>query len=160
MQRRSLLSSTLVNKAGREGSYAEVNGREKNTMTRISTLCVVSSTLTVLALFANAAIAGGNHAGGSSAGPAVTGTTNTLNATSGAGAGKAKFNEFTIKKTTDSASPNLFKSTATGTHYKKATIVMRKAGGNTTSGTSYDKSGKGGSNESVEFNYGKVEYKY
>jgi type VI secretion system secreted protein Hcp len=116
--------------------------------------------LTVLALFANAAIAGGNHAGGSSAGPAVTGTTNTLNATSGAGAGKAKFNEFTIKKTTDSASPNLFKSTATGTHYKKATIVMRKAGGDTTSGTSYDKSGKGGSNESVEFNYGKVEYKY
>jgi hypothetical protein len=125
MQRRSLLSSTLVNKAGREGSYAEVNGREKNTMTRISTLCVVSSTLTVLALFANAV----NHAGGSSAGPAVTGTTNTLNATSGAGAGKAKFNEFTIKKTTDSASPNLFKSTAKGTHYKQGKIVTRKAGG-------------------------------
>jgi hypothetical protein len=91
MQRRYLLSSTLVRKVGREGSHAEVNGREKNTMTRISKIYVVSSMLAALALSANAAIAkGGSHGGGSSAGSAVTGTTNS--------AGKAKFNEFTIKK--------------------------------------------------------------
>ena len=90
-------------------------------MTRISKIYVVSSMLAALALSANAAIAkGGNHGGGSSAGNAVTGTTNT---------GKAKFNEFTVKKTTDSASPKLFKNAVKGTHYKKVTIVSRKAGG-------------------------------
>jgi type VI secretion system secreted protein Hcp len=135
-------------------------------MTRISKIYVVSSMLAALALSANAAIAkGGNHGGGSSAGNAVTGTTNTSKQTAGTGAGKAKFNEFTIKKTTDSASPKLFKNAVKGTHYKQAKIVTRKAGGaTTTSGTSYDKSGKGGSGnqpkESIEFNYGKVEYKY
>ena len=70
-------------------------------MTRISKIYVVSSMLAALALSANAAIAkGGNHGGGSSAGNAVTGSTNTSKQTvkSGAGAGKAKFNEFTIKK--------------------------------------------------------------
>jgi hypothetical protein len=127
LQRRYLLSSTLVSKAGREGSYAEVNGRENNTMTRISKIYVVSSMLAALALSANAAIAkGGSHGGGSSAGNAVTRTTNTST-----GAGKAKFNEFTVKKTTDSASPKLYKNAVKGTHYKQAKIVTRKAGGPT-----------------------------
>jgi hypothetical protein len=38
-------------------------------------------------------------------------------ATQGAGAGKIKFNEFTIKKTTDKASPTFFNNACTGTHY-------------------------------------------
>lgn len=50
-------------------------------------------------------------------------------ATGGAGAGKIKFNEFTIKKTTDAASPVFFKNCASGHHYDKVTISMRKAGG-------------------------------
>ena len=38
-------------------------------------------------------------------------------ATGGAGAGKIKFNEFTIKKTTDSASPAFFGNAESGSHY-------------------------------------------
>src|SRR5438034_3101761 len=49
-------------------------------------------------------------------------------ATGGAGAGKIKFNEFTIKKTTDKASPAFFKNCATGAHYKTVIIAIRKAG--------------------------------
>jgi len=50
-------------------------------------------------------------------------------ASAGAGAGKIKFNEFTIKKTTDSASPLFFKNCVAGAHYKTVTLAMRKAGG-------------------------------
>jgi len=53
-------------------------------------------------------------------------------ATGGAGSGKIKFNEFTIKKTTDAASPLLFKNCAAGAHYPKVTIVVRKAGSDVT----------------------------
>src|SRR5919201_322401 len=38
-------------------------------------------------------------------------------ATGGAGAGKIKFNEFTIKKTTDKASAAFFKNCCAGAHY-------------------------------------------
>src|SRR2546422_11006287 len=50
-------------------------------------------------------------------------------ATGGAGAGKVKFNEFTIKKTTDKASPLFFKSCVSGTHFKEVKLTVRKAGG-------------------------------
>src|SRR5438132_14152659 len=50
-------------------------------------------------------------------------------ATGGAGAGKIKFNEFTIKKTTDRASSDFFKNCCAGAHYKTVIIEMRKAGG-------------------------------
>src|SRR6266851_1131438 len=50
-------------------------------------------------------------------------------ATGGAGAGKIKFNEFTIKKTTDQASPLFFRNCAAGMHYKTVTLAVRKAGG-------------------------------
>ena len=50
-------------------------------------------------------------------------------ATGGAGAGKIKFNEFTIRKTTDKASPAFFKNCAVGAHYEKAFIAIRRAGG-------------------------------
>src|SRR5438094_7169082 len=48
-------------------------------------------------------------------------------ATGGAGAGKIKFNEFTIKKTTDKASPLFFKSCVSGTHFKEVKLAVRKA---------------------------------
>jgi type VI secretion system secreted protein Hcp len=49
-------------------------------------------------------------------------------ATGGFGAGKVKFNEFTIKKPTDWASTLFFKNCVTGMHYKTAVISVRKAG--------------------------------
>ena len=49
-------------------------------------------------------------------------------ATGGAGAGKVKFNEFTIKKTTDSASPVFFQKCAAGVHIREAALSVRKAG--------------------------------
>ena len=48
-------------------------------------------------------------------------------ATGGAGAGKIKFNEFTIKKTSDSASPALVTDTSTSAD-QTVVIDMRKAG--------------------------------
>jgi type VI secretion system secreted protein Hcp len=98
-------------------------------------------------------------------------------ATGGAGAGKVKFNEFTIKKTVDSASPSFFKNCATGSHYKTVTLTMRKAGGDPHSSgqafktftfgtvftTKINWSGPGdeGPEESITFVYGtlSVEYK-
>jgi type VI secretion system secreted protein Hcp len=51
-------------------------------------------------------------------------------ATGGAGAGKAKFKEFTIKRVTDSASPAFFRqAVSSGRHFKVVKIEMRKAGG-------------------------------
>ena len=97
-------------------------------------------------------------------------------ATGGAGAGKIKFNEFTIKKTTDSASPLFFKNCCVGAHNKNVIIEMRKAGGDPQSAgqeflqfkfdtvftTKIDWSGPGdeGPEESITFVYGKLGVKY
>jgi len=91
-------------------------------------------------------------------------------ATGGAGAGKIKFNEFTVKKTSDQASPAFFKNCCAGAHYKTVTISMRKAGGDPKSAgkaflqfkfgtvftTKIDWSGPGdeGPEESITFVYG------
>jgi len=48
----------------------------------------------------------------------------------GGGAGKVKFHDISFKKQVDKASPLLFKACATGEHIKKATLYVRKAGGN------------------------------
>ncbi len=47
----------------------------------------------------------------------------------GAGAGKAKFNEFSVKKAVDLASPILFKACGLGCHFPWLTLIIRKAGG-------------------------------
>jgi len=49
-------------------------------------------------------------------------------ATGGAGAGKVQFNEFTIKKNVDLASPAFFKNCCAGAHYKAVQIACRKSG--------------------------------
>jgi len=93
-------------------------------------------------------------------------------ATGGAGAGKIKFNEFTIKKTSDKASPAFFRNCCAGAHYKVVQIDMRKAGGEGTGAgkpfmrfrfevvftTKIDWSGPGdeGPEESITFVYGKL----
>jgi hypothetical protein len=50
-------------------------------------------------------------------------------ASSGAGAGKVNFNEFTITKEVDKASPKLRQFCANGKHIPQGTITLRKAGG-------------------------------
>ena len=50
-------------------------------------------------------------------------------ATSGAGAGKCTFKEFTVKKLVDKSSPLILKTLGSGGHYKKCYLWIRKAGG-------------------------------
>jgi type VI secretion system secreted protein Hcp len=60
------------------------------------------------------------------------GAENTLNitsATGGAGAGKATFKEFTVKKQTDSASGQMLILIGTGGHYKSMQLYIKKSGG-------------------------------
>jgi type VI secretion system secreted protein Hcp len=47
----------------------------------------------------------------------------------GGGAGKAHGQDVVISKKVDKATPNLFKCIVTGNHFDKATIEVRKAGG-------------------------------
>lgn len=59
------------------------------------------------------------------------GVENTLSigsATTGAGAGKATFKEFTVKKLVDKASPKLLMTCGMGGHYKKVQLFLRKSG--------------------------------
>jgi len=92
-------------------------------------------------------------------------------ATGGAGAGKVKFNEFTIKKTTDSASPNFFKASTTG---KRDNCTVEMDRGHTSEQqpymtfefhdvlvSSYQSGGHGGfqPSESISLNFTKIEYK-
>jgi type VI secretion system secreted protein Hcp len=97
-------------------------------------------------------------------------------ATGGAGAGKIKFNEFNIKKSTDKASTTFFKDCVFGIHYENVVIAIRKSGGSaTTSGLPYleycfntvfvtkiEWSGPGdeGPEESITFAYGKLGVRY
>ncbi len=90
--------------------------------------------------------------------------------TGGAGAGKIKFNEFTIKKTSDQSSPAFFKNCCAGAHYKTVTVSIRPTGGEAATKeflrfkfdmvftTKIDWSGPGdeGPEESITFAYGKL----
>jgi type VI protein secretion system component Hcp len=96
--------------------------------------------------------------------------------TSGAGGGKAKLNEFSIKKVVDSASPAFFKNCVAGAHYKKVILEMRKAGGDPgssgkpflrytfytvfTTGVDYDIGDDTGPTETIKFQYGTVHIMY
>lgn len=55
----------------------------------------------------------------------------------GAGTGKASLKPFEVTKVTDNCSPSLFKTCCTGTHYPKAVIALRKAGGGGKGKTGY-----------------------
>jgi type VI secretion system secreted protein Hcp len=97
-------------------------------------------------------------------------------ATGGAGAGKIQFNEFTITKMTDSASPTFFKNCVVGAHFSSVTIDLAITGGNPGNGatpflqfkfdtvftTKVDWSGPGdeGPQETVTFVYGQVQVQY
>jgi len=67
------------------------------------------------------------------------GAENTLNitsATGGAGAGKATFKEFTVKKQTDASSGQLMILLGTGGHYKSVQLYIKKSGGAAAQGKS------------------------
>jgi type VI protein secretion system component Hcp len=97
-------------------------------------------------------------------------------ATGGAGAGKAKFNEFTITKNSDASTPTFFKNCVAGQHYSKVSLHVRKAGGDpsgnnpgafleyrfgTVFTTKIDwKKGDDGPSESLTFVYGTLEVQY
>lgn len=64
----------------------------------------------------------------------IENTLNITSASSGAGAGKADFKEFTIKKQTDKASPSLTLTCGMGGHYEEVQLRLRKSGGKTSGG--------------------------
>ncbi len=107
------------------------------------------------------------------------GIENTLNissASTGAGAGKAEFKEFTIKKQTDNASPGLALTCGMGGHYEEVQLRLRKSGAKSTGGDvylSYDfklvavksvewtgSSGDDVPEETVVFEYGALQITY
>ncbi len=49
--------------------------------------------------------------------------------TSGAAVGKTKFNDFSITRSVDAASPSLFKVLAAGAHFDYVDVILRKSGG-------------------------------
>jgi type VI secretion system secreted protein Hcp len=96
-------------------------------------------------------------------------------ATSGAGAGKAKFNDLEIEKNVDQTSPQVFQALAAGQHYNGVEIVARKAGQTTATPivnryyfslavpTSDEQSGDAGdetTQEKLTFAYGGLALKY
>jgi type VI secretion system secreted protein Hcp len=55
----------------------------------------------------------------------------------GAGAGKVKFNEFTISRKIDKASPTIFQMACSGTPFKTVALAFRKSAGGNTTGVFY-----------------------
>jgi len=92
---------------------------------------------------------------------------------SGGGAGKASFQDISITKFIDLASPNLMLSCANGKHLAKGTITVRKAGENPLEYlkitmekilvSAYTTGGSGGEDrltENVSLNFAKVKVEY
>ncbi|MGH8260104.1 MAG: Hcp family type VI secretion system effector [Steroidobacteraceae bacterium] len=97
----------------------------------------------------------------------------TFHAGSGGGAGKASFQDISVSKYIDLASPNLMLYCANGKHITKGTITVRKAGENPLEYlkitmekilvSSYSTGGSGGEDrltESVGLNFAKVKVEY
>jgi type VI secretion system secreted protein Hcp len=69
---------------------------------------------------------------------AITNTTNIGSASGGGGAGKCKFEPFTVKKTIDTSSPMCFLTCCVGGHFNEVALFIRKAGATATqSGQTY-----------------------
>lgn len=88
----------------------------------------------------------------------------------GGGTGKVSFQDLTISKRIDKASPKLLDACARGTHINKAVLIARKQGGNqmdylkiTLSGilvSSIQQSGSSDDSESFSLNFSHIEYIY
>lgn len=92
---------------------------------------------------------------------------------SGGGAGKANFQDISITKYIDAASPNIMLFCANGKHFAKGKIIVRKAGENPLEYltiefekvlvTSYSTGGSGGEErltENITLNFAKVKTEY
>jgi type VI secretion system secreted protein Hcp len=104
----------------------------------------------------------------------VAGATTIGSAAGGAGAGKAKFREFTITRMVDRATPGFFQSMTAGQHYAKVVLEMRKAGGDSkqktylqyrftnvfTTKINWSGPGDEGPEESITFQYGAMQMTY
>ncbi len=99
------------------------------------------------------------------------GATNTASVGGGGGgSGKASFQDISVTKIEDRSSPPLFLAVPTGTHYKTASIVGRRADGTeftmlTLSDvmiTSFAQTGisPDGPTESLSLNFAKIEFQY
>lgn len=100
--------------------------------------------------------------------------TGTFHHGSGGGAGKASFNDITITKYIDAASPNIMLFCANGKHFAKGKIIVRKAGGDSSLEyltvefdqvlvTSYATGGGSGQErltENLSLNFAKVKIEY
>lgn len=99
--------------------------------------------------------------------------TGTLHHGSGGGAGKAAFQDISITKYIDAASPNLMLFCANGKHFAKGKIIVRKAGENPLEYlvieltkvmvSSYSTGGSGGEErltENVVLNFAQVKVEY
>jgi len=99
--------------------------------------------------------------------------TGTFHHGSGGGAGKANFNDISVTKYIDIASPNLMLHCANGKHITKGTITVRKAGENPLEYlkislekilvSGYTTGGSGGEErltENVSLNFAKVKIEY
>jgi type VI secretion system secreted protein Hcp len=97
----------------------------------------------------------------------------TMHAGGGGGAGKAAFQDLSVTKWVDMASPKLLSSASTGKHIKEALLTVRKAGEkpleylkitlNDCLISSVSTGGSGGEDrltENVTINFGKVKFEY
>jgi type VI secretion system secreted protein Hcp len=92
----------------------------------------------------------------------------------GAGAGKVNVQDLSFTKYVDKATPNLIKAACSGSHFKKATLTVRKSGGDkpleyividleTVFVTSISTGGSGGEDrltENVTLNFAKFQLNY
>lgn len=100
-------------------------------------------------------------------------TSGTTHSGGGGGAGKASFQDISLTKYVDKATPTLMDGIANGVHYKNAKLIVRKAGGTpleymiitmeTVLVTSISLGGSGGEDrqtENITLNFAKVKVQY
>ena len=98
----------------------------------------------------------------------------TMHMGGGGGAGKVNMQDLSLTKYIDKSSPNLFQKVCSGKHFKEATLICRKAGGDESIEyvimtmsevliSSVSTGGSGGEDrltENISLNFAKIKFKY